>query len=133
MLSKNEIKTASVPFHDLIFNASERFKTIIETAGDGFNLHIKNMPQDDIYIIACTIILNFCYGYNINFKRPFYYEIPDANGILRYYKILYNADFCEIIPTEKAITITRQDYEALMDNFENIERKINPFQILSLA
>ena len=121
LLSKNEIKTASVPFHDLIFNASERFKTIIETAGDGFNLHIKNMPQDDIYIIACTIILNFCYGYNINFKRPFYYEIPDANGILRYYKILYNADFCEIIPTEKAITITRQDYEALLDNFENIE------------
>tara|TARA_R110002096_G_scaffold5414_1_gene25262 strand:+ start:485 stop:1063 length:579 start_codon:yes stop_codon:yes gene_type:complete len=102
ILSRNEIKTASVPFHDLIFNSSERFKNIIEIAGGGFELNIKNMPDDHRYIIACTIILNYCYGYNLNFKRPFYYEIPDANGVLRYYKILYNADFCEIEPTDKA-------------------------------
>lgn len=120
VLTKNEIKTASVPFHDMIFNSSERFKSIIKTAGDNFELNIKNMPEDDRYIIACTVILNFCYGYNLNFKRPFYYEIPDANGILRYYKILYNADFCEIVPTEKAKKITKEDYEQLLDNFENI-------------
>ena len=30
VLSKNEIKTASVPFHNLIFNSSERFKSIIQ-------------------------------------------------------------------------------------------------------
>lgn len=121
VLTKNEIKTASVPFHNLIFNSSERFKSIIKTAGDDFELQIKNMPKDDTYIIACTIILNFCYGYNLNIKRPFYYEIPDANGILRYYKILYNADFCEIIPTETTKKITQEDYDELLDNFENIE------------
>ncbi len=121
VLTKNEIKTASVPFHDLIFNSSERFKNIIKIAGDGFELNIKNMPEDDRYIIACTIILNFCYGYNLNFKRPFYYEIPDSNGIIRYYKILYNADFCEIIPTKNAINITKEDYDELLDNFENIK------------
>lgn len=121
ILSRNEIKTASVPFHDLIFNSSERFKNIIATAGDGFDLNIKNMHDDDRYIIACTIILNFCYGYDLNFKRPFYYQIPDANGILRYYKILYNADFCEIIPTEKAKKITQEDYDTLLDNFENLD------------
>lgn len=121
LLTKNEIKTASVPFHNMIFNASERFKNIINAAGDDFKLEIKNMPQDDVYIIACTIILNFCYGYNLNLKRPFYYEIPDAKGILRYYKILYNADFCEIIPTEKAKKITLEDYEELLDNFDNFE------------
>ena len=120
ILSGNEIKTASVPFHDLIFNSSKRFKNIIATAGDGFELNIKNMPDDHRYIIACTIILNFCYGYNLNFKRPFYYEIPDANGILRYYKILYNADFCEIEPTDKAVKITPEDYNQLLDNFENL-------------
>ncbi len=120
ILTKNEIKTASVPFHNLIFNSSERFNSIIETAGDNFELQIKNMPEDDTYIIACTIILNFCYGYNLNFKRPFYYEIPDANGILHYYKILYNADFCEIVPTEAAKKITQEDYDELLDNFENI-------------
>ena len=78
------------------------------------------MPDDHRYIIACTIILNYCYGYNLNFKRPFYYEIPDANGVLRYYKILYNADFCEIEATDKAKKITQEDYNQLLDNFDNL-------------
>ena len=121
ILTKNEIKTASVPFHNLIFNSSERFNNIIKMAGDDFELQIKNMPEDDRYIVACAIILNYCYGYNINFKRPFFYEIPDASGILHYYKILYNADFCEIIPTERAKKITKTDYDELLDNFENID------------
>ncbi|WP_400076446.1 GAF domain-containing protein [Winogradskyella sp. R77965] len=121
ILTKNEIKTASVPFQDVIFNKSERFKSLLKTAGDDFELQIKNMPTDQRYIIACTIILNFCYGYNLNFKRPFFYEIPDANGITRYYKILYNADFTEIIPRDNAPKITKEDYEELLDNFENIE------------
>lgn len=121
VLTKNEIKTASVPFHDLIFNSSERFNNIINTAGKHFELNIKNMPDNHRYIIACTIILNFCYGYTLNFKRPFYYEIPDANGILRFYKIMYNADFCEIIPNDNAKKITEEDYRQLLDNFENLE------------
>ncbi|TBN05387.1 GAF domain-containing protein [Hyunsoonleella flava] len=121
VLTRNEIKTASVPFHDLIFNSSERFKNIIKTAGDDFELNIKNMPDDHRYIIACTVILNFCYGYNLNFKRPFYYEIPDVNGVNRFYKITYNADFCEILPTEKAKKITEEDYKLLLDNFENLD------------
>lgn len=121
VLTKNEIKTASVPFHNLIFNSSERFKTILQEAGDDFELKIKNMPEDDKYIISCTIILAFCYGYNINFKRPFYYEIPNANGIIQYYKILYNADFTEIVPTKDAPKITQDDVDELLDNFENID------------
>ncbi|MFL1010783.1 GAF domain-containing protein [Flavisericum labens] len=121
LLTNNEIKTASVPLHNLIFNSSERFKNIINSAGDNFELQIKNMPQDDTYIIACTIILSFCYGYNLNFKRPFFYEIPDVNGIMRYYKILYNGDFCEIIRTDKAKEITEADFDELLDNFENID------------
>ena len=62
ILSKNEIKTASVPFHNAVFNSSERFKSILKAAGDDFELQIKNMPKDQRYIIACTIILNFCYA-----------------------------------------------------------------------
>lgn len=121
VLSKNEIKTASVPFHDLIFNSSERFKSIINEAGSDFELKIKNMPEDDRYIIACTIILVFCYGFDMNFKRPFYYEIPNAKGIMQFYKILYNADFTEIVPTKNAPKITQNDVDELLDNFDNIE------------
>lgn len=121
VLSKNEIKTASVPFHNLIFNSSERFKNIINEAGNDFELKIKNMPDDDRYRFACTIILRFCHGFKMNFKRPFYYEIPDANGIMQFYKILYNADFTEIIPSDTAPDITQNDVDELLDNFDNIE------------
>jgi hypothetical protein len=121
LLTHNEIKTASTLFQNVIFNASERFKNIIKAAGNDFELQIKNMPEDDTYIIACTVILHLYYGYNINLKRPMFYEIPDANGIMRYYKILYNADFCEIVPTEHAIPIMPQDFDELLDNFDNIE------------
>lgn len=130
ILTKNEIKTASIPYHNYTFNSSERFKTILKTAGDDFELEMKNLPNDHRYIVTCAIILNVCYGYNLNFKRPFYYEIPDANGIMRYYKILYNADFTEIFPKESAPKITQEDYNELLDNFENIEmwkEKFPPF------
>ncbi|RAJ15129.1 GAF domain-containing protein [Olleya aquimaris] len=121
VLSLNEIKTASVPYHNFIFNASQRFENILKTAGPDFELVIKNMPENDWYILGCTIIMNFCYGYNANFKRPLYYEIPDANGIIRIYKILYNADFMEIIPTAKAPKLTEEDFHELLDNFDNID------------
>lgn len=121
LLTENEIKTASVPFHNVIFNASERFKSIIEAAGDDFELEIQNMPMDRMYIIACTVILMRCYGYNFNFKRPFFYEIPDAAGIKRFYKILYNADFIDIIPKASAPKLTEKDIEVLLDNFDDLD------------
>ena len=121
VLGKNEIKTASVPYHNLIFNSSERFRNIIKHAGEDYQLHIKNMPEDDTYRMACTIILKACYNYNVDFKRPFFYEIPDANGILRTYKILYNADFVDVIRTEKAPQITELDFHELLENFDDIE------------
>lgn len=121
LLTNNEIKVAVVPFYDYVFNSSERFKSILKTAGEDFKLEVMNMPEEQIYIMACTIILKACCGYNINFKRPFLYEIPDAEGIIRYYKILYNVDFMEIIPRENAPKITKEDYDELLDNFDNID------------
>lgn len=121
VLSLNEIKTASVPYHNFIFNASKRFENIIKSAGPDFELVIKNMPENDWYILSCTIIMSFCYNYDTNFKRPLYYEIPNENGIVRIYKITYNADFMEIIPTEAAPKLTDKDFDELLDNFENIE------------
>lgn len=121
VLTNNEIKTASVPFENIFFNSSERFKKILKEAGKDHELSIINLPEDSLYIIACTVILNVYYGYKLNFKRPFFYEIPDANGVKRYYKILYNADFANITKTEGAPEITQEDYHLLLDNFDNIE------------
>ena len=121
ILTKNEIKTASVPLHNLIFNSSERFKSIIKNAGDDFNLTITNQPGDDMYRQACTIILFLHYGYNINLRRSFFYEIPDVTGILHTYKILYNADFIDITPADAAPEITDADYNMLLEGYDNMD------------
>lgn len=121
ILTENEIKTASMPLHDLIFNTSSRFQSIIENAGEGFKLKITNMPENDLYRVACILILYFFYHKKLSFKRPLFYEIPDQKGILRTYKILYNTEFAEVIKTDAAPVITEVDYEMLLDNFEDIE------------
>ncbi len=120
VLSLNEIKTATVPYNNYIFNTSTRFKNILKTAGPDFDLVIKNMPENDWYILGCTIILHFVYGYDANFRRPMYYEIPDKNGLIRTYKILYNADFMEFLPVKNAPKISQEDFDRLLDNFEDI-------------
>ncbi|MBO0330573.1 GAF domain-containing protein [[Muricauda] lutisoli] len=129
ILTKNEIKTASTPFENLVFNSSERFRQILKDAGDDFDLEITNIPREFGYIMRSTVILKFYYGYNLDFRRPFFYDIPDTNGVMRRYRILYNADFMEIIPTDKAKEITQDDVDELLDNFYNLDlwkKKIPP-------
>ncbi|CAM3460297.1 GAF domain-containing protein [Zobellia roscoffensis] len=135
VLTNNEIKTASLPYNNIIFNSSKRFRRILKDAGgDDFIPEMRNLPEHQMYIVACTVILNFHYGFNFDFKRPFFYDIPDKNGVMRHYRILYNADFMEILPTEKAKDLTQQDVDELLDNFDNIElwkEKIPPNSFIS--
>jgi hypothetical protein len=121
VLTQNEIKTASTPFENLTFNSSERFKRILKDAGEDFELEIRNIPDELSYIMKCTVILSFYYGFKLDFKRPFFYDIPDANGVMHHYRILYNADFMEIIPTEQSKELTQDDVDELLENFENLE------------
>jgi len=119
-LTNNEIKAVSVPFHDHVFMKSKRFQDILSVGEEDSMPEVKNMNNKYWYIIASSIILKACFGYDLNFKRPFFYEIPDANGVMRYYKILYNADFIDVIPKPNAPKFTSEDYNALLDNFEDI-------------
>ena len=121
ILTENEIKAASIPFENIIFNSSKRFKKILQTAGEGYELTIRNMPEGHMYIMACTVILAQRYKTDLQFKRPLFYDIPDANGIMRHYRIMYNADFMEVLPTDKAVDITDDDIAELLDNFDNIK------------
>lgn len=121
ILSRNQIKAISIPFHNIIFNSTQRFKDILMEAGDDFELSMRNLSDDLDYIFACIMILNSYYGYNIDFSRPLYYDIPDENGILRHYKIAMNSDFIELLPTEKAKDITEEDVDSLLQNMEEVD------------
>ncbi|WP_276169108.1 GAF domain-containing protein [Zobellia alginiliquefaciens] len=135
VLTNNEIKAASLPYDNIIFNSSKRFRRILKDAGGvDFVPEMRNLPEHQMYIVACTVILNFYYGFNFDFKRPFFYDIPDKNGVMRHYRILYNADFMEILPTDKAKDLTQEDVDELLDNFDNIElwmEKIPPNSFIS--
>ncbi len=134
VLTKNEIKTASLPYSNTIFNSSERFRKIIEDAGDGFEPKLNDIPYDEHYVIAATVILSFYYGFKLDFKRPFFYHIPNADGVMHYYRILYNADFMEIVPNGEALNITQADVDELLENFDNLElwkEKIPPNSFIS--
>lgn len=134
VLAKNEIKTVSSPFEKFVFNSSERFQEILKDAGEDFELEIRNLPKDINYILKCIVVLNFYYGFKMDFKRPLFYDIPDKDGIMRHYRVLYNADFMEIHPTEKSKDLKQEDVEELLDNFENIElwkEKIPPNSFIS--
>lgn len=95
---------------------------------------ITNIPREFDYIMKCTVILQFYYGYNLDFKRPFFFDIPDSNGVMRRYRILYNADFMEIIPTDKAKPVSQDDVDELLENFYNLDlwkEKIPPNSFLA--
>lgn len=120
-LTHNEIKAAAIPFHNVTFNYTERFKKILKDAGVSFDMSIRDFEDKRFYVMSCCLILNFHYGQNIEFNNPLFYDIPDSNGIMKHYRILYNADFLEIIPTEKSIPLTQEDIHKLIDNYDDFE------------
>lgn len=119
--SLNEIRAAAIPFFDVIFNTSKRFDNILHAAGTNYKFELSNLSNDEKYVLTCAIILNQYYKFDLNFKRPLIHEIPDAQGVKRYYKVLYNADFVEITPKKKTPNITEDIVAELLDNFDNIE------------
>lgn len=121
ILTHNEIKVVSLPFSNLYYNPSERLKKILENAGEGFELKIRDLEDKLNYVAACVVVLKFHYDFNLDFTRPFYYDIPDANGVMRHYRILYNADYLEVLPTEEAKNLSQEDVDELLANFENIK------------
>ncbi|MCL7755025.1 GAF domain-containing protein [Polaribacter sp. Z022] len=118
----NEIKAASIPFSFTSFKFTDRFENIIKNAGENYKLNVRNFEEDSMYIMSCTFILGFVYGYQIDVKRPFYFDIPDkTTGTMKYYRATFNADFSDITPTESAPSITENDVKQLLNNFNNID------------
>ncbi|MBC7846310.1 MAG: GAF domain-containing protein [Flavobacterium sp.] len=119
-LTHNEIKAVTIPFQNITFNYTERFKKILQNAGITFYMEIRDFDEDQYYIFNCILILNSYYGQHFDFNKPLFYDIPNANGIINHYRILYNADFLEVIPTQNAIKLSQDDIDLLMNNYDNI-------------
>jgi hypothetical protein len=120
-LTQNEIKAVTIPFQNISFNYTDRFKKILRNAGVEFNMEIRDFDDHQFYVNNCCLILGVYYKQKIDFNKPFFYDIPDEDGVEKHYRILYNADFMEIIPTENALDLTQDDIDLLMDNYGDIE------------
>ncbi|MFD2433143.1 GAF domain-containing protein [Mesonia maritima] len=131
ILTNNEIKAASTPRNNIIFNSSGRFDEILKKAGKDYKLEIRNQSSELDYVYGCIMILNQYYGYNVDFTRPFYFDIPDENGIMRHYRLAVNADFVTFEPTDKAQEISEEDVDKLIQNTDDIELWKEKFPPLS--
>ncbi|MCF2447420.1 hypothetical protein L0657_25930 [Dyadobacter sp. CY345] len=120
-LTLNEIKAVNIPYAQMVFNHTQRFKNILKAAGPDFNILIRDFDEHQFYVFSCCMILYDHYGASLDFNRPFFYDIPTAKGIIKHYRILYNGDFLEIFPTEKSLPITQEDIDLLMDSYDNLD------------
>ena len=121
VLSENEIKAISLPYNNVLINPSLRLKKILEEAGPDYKPVLMSQEEGFDYIMAATVVLNFFYGFKLDYSRPYMFEIPDRNGVHRYYRIMYNADFMEILPTDKSPEITQEDVDELLSRPDDIE------------
>jgi hypothetical protein len=122
VLTYNEIKVASIPFSFTSFKFTKRFETILENAGEDYELKIRNFEEDEMYILACTMILGSHYNIPLDLKRPFFFDIPNKKtGITSHYRVAFNGDFMNIKPTQDAPEITEDEVKLLLDSFDNID------------
>ncbi len=121
LLTNNEIKAVTVPFQRVLLHPSARLQRILQAAGPGFDMVIRNFNDHQFYVNTCCLILNQHYGTDFNFGRPLLYDIPSARGIMKHYRILYNTDFIELSPTDKAVAIKPADIELLRDSFDDLD------------
>ena len=121
-LTTNEIKLLSPPFYFEPLYTSKRFDSIVEASGEPFNFTMKDVDEDTFYMYCCFFILGHYFKFPLKGSTPQFLEIFDKNQQLkRTYKMLINADMCEFIPTDKAVDITRADYEELINDIGNIK------------
>ncbi|MEZ0454454.1 GAF domain-containing protein [Sphingobacterium thalpophilum] len=120
-LTKNEIKAITIPFHLYTFNHTERLEKILEDAGDHYQFSFRDLSADYYYILNCCVIISHYYGFKVDaMEAPLFLDIPDKNNIMHHYRVLFNADFLDIVPTERAVELSEEDIIELIDNFSDI-------------
>lgn len=120
-LTLNEIKAATIPFSDFLFNKTQRFHNILEAASDDKVFSFLSGADFDYFKMACGVILNQCYGYSVDLSRPMQCEIPDQHGNIRTYRVTYNADFLEVALKDKKNKLNQSCIEHLLREPDHIE------------
>ncbi len=120
-LTHNEIKAASIPLSNITFNYTERFKGILKDAGKDFEIELRNISDNEFYVFCCCLILQSYFKKDIKSTIPFYYDIPNKQGIMKHYKITVNSDFTEIFPTEDAQIPSDDILDMLLENLDDFK------------
>ncbi|UWX59181.1 GAF domain-containing protein [Chryseobacterium oranimense] len=120
-LTNNEIKAASIPLSNITFNYTERFKNILKDAGKDFEIELRNIDDNEFYVFCCCLILQTYFKRDIKTSVPFYYDIPNRQGIMKHYKITVNADFTDIYPTEDAQIPSDNVLDMLLENLDDFK------------
>ncbi|WP_410699151.1 GAF domain-containing protein [Chryseobacterium sp. SIMBA_028] len=120
-LTNNEIKAASIPLSNITFNYTERFKGILKDAGKDFEIELRNINDNEFYVFCCCLILQTYFKKDIKSTIPFYYDIPNKQGIMKHYKITVNSDFTEIYPTEEAKIPSDDILDMLLENLDDFK------------
>jgi len=127
VLTDNEIKIATAPYQEKVLRASRRYQNIRKAAGNDIKMVLADFNDEEHYIMACSLILSHYYGYHVDFRRPFYYQLPGKDGLTKSYRVLYNGDFVEIEKGPGAKEVTKEDVSELLDNFSNVHLWIEKF------
>jgi hypothetical protein len=121
-LLTNEIKVLVPPYNFMPIFATERFKKIVDNGGGSFTFELKEYNEKMLYIMGCVNILKAYYGYDLDPLSPSQVDIFDPGlGMNRTYRLTFNADLIEILPTKKSVDIKFQDYIDLLENFEDLD------------
>lgn len=120
-LTQNEIKAASIPLTNITFNYTERFKNILKDAGKDFEIELRNIDDDEFYVFCCCLIVQAYYKRDIKSSLPFYYDIPNRQGIMKHYKITVNSDFTEVYPIEGTKIPSEEIVDMLLENLDDFK------------
>lgn len=121
LLSDNQISAVTFPWCNTVINPTKHFEKIIEESGKDFCINNGNFNKDNFYVASCSFILSKYYGIKLSEFFPLYYQFKNKKGITKHYRIVYNPDFLEVIPTKNAIELNHEEIELLLDNLSDID------------
>lgn len=120
-LTHNEIKAVALPFQEFVFNSTERFRNIVKDSNQQYEITWRDFDQHKYYIMCCCIIMNLYFKRSFDLNRPLLIDLPNKDGVVLHYRVLYNADFVGVSPNENARMLSQQDCELLADNYHDFE------------